>query len=193
MRPINWILIIVLLGALSAGAWWSARQRNTTQQQTTQEQSDALPDGESNKDNTNAKGSSSAMNGQSNTSISVTTNGNTAYSASITLKDANGGRNLGTATRTYDGLTFVQILKVQLESLNTDEYYEGWISKENNSGFIPAGRLTLLGDEWTLTFTATSDLRMHTKVSVSKESAEQPDLAHPTRIILEGVFDSTKQ
>lgn len=95
----------------------------------------------------------------------------------------------GTATRSFDGITFTHTVRANLGEPAKGKFYEGWLVKKKPTlTFFSTGRMFKQENEYTLTFTASQNYPEHKDVVITEETESLGLDGKPEAHVLEGSF-----
>lgn len=99
------------------------------------------------------------------------------------MKDVSGGNGSGLATRKWQNGKFTHTILADLPEPPKGEYYEGWLSKDDQ--FVSTGKLRVAKGGYLLEFNSSKNYSDYPKVAVTLEKINDQK---PETRILEGSF-----
>ena len=94
----------------------------------------------------------------------------------------------GTATRKWDGTTFLHTVSAAIGAPAEGKFYEGWLVRPEPFEFVSTGRLEATDDGYGLTFVMERDFREHVNVVITEETEANGLDGIPEAHVLEGSF-----
>lgn len=94
----------------------------------------------------------------------------------------------GTATRQWDGKTFVHTVETNLGDPADGKFYEGWLVRPEPFEFISTGRLQQTDNGYGLVFSMPGNLTEHINIVITEETEASGLDGIPEAHVLEGSF-----
>ncbi|MBU1082833.1 hypothetical protein KKE14_00090 [Patescibacteria group bacterium] len=117
-----------------------------------------------------------------------TTNTEVPVVENATLSAVGQYTGTGSATRSFDGQTFIHTVEATLSDPAEGKFYEGWLVVPNSEGFFSTGKLTKDGDKWKLTYASDYDESIYALVVITEETLADGLDGKPETHVLEGSF-----
>ncbi len=104
----------------------------------------------------------------------------------INLVDPTGGENSGIAKRIYNNSQFIHTITANLSKIENNKFYQGWLTKEDQSSRVATGKLEKNDGEFYLEFKSDINYSDYLIVSVT---LEEKDDGEPEQEVLKGEFN----